>query len=49
MADQEVSRPLPTPIDRTQPFWDALRERKVKIQYSPSSDRWVFYPARTPR
>ena len=36
--------PLPTPIDRTQPFWDALREHKVKIQYSPSGDQWVFYP-----
>ncbi len=43
-SDQEVSRPLPTPIPRTQPFWDGLRERKVRIQYSPSSDQWVFYP-----
>ena len=37
-------RPLPQPIERTQPFWDGLRERKVRIQYSPSSDQWVFYP-----
>ena len=44
MAADTPPRPLPTPIDRTQPFWDALRERKVKIQYSPSSDKWVFYP-----
>ncbi len=44
MADGTPQRPLPTPIDRTQPFWDGLRERKVRIQYSPSSDRWVFYP-----
>jgi len=43
-SDQEISRPLPTPIPRTQPFWDGLRERKVRIQYSPSSDQWVFYP-----
>ena len=40
----ELQPPLPTPIDRTQPFWDGLRERKVRIQYSPSSGRWVFYP-----
>lgn len=44
MSGQEFSRPLPTPIPRTQPFWDGLRERKVRIQYSPSSDTWVFYP-----
>lgn len=44
MPDQTIPRPLPTPIDRTQPFWDGLRERKVRIQYSPSSDTWVFYP-----
>jgi uncharacterized OB-fold protein len=28
----------------TQPFWDGLREHKVRIQYSPSADRWIFYP-----
>ena len=44
MPDQQVDRPLPTPIPRTQPFWDGLREHKVKIQYSPSSGEWVFYP-----
>lgn len=44
MAEETLQPPLPTPIDRTQPFWDGLREGKVKIQYSPSSDRWVFYP-----
>ena len=44
MATDELRPPLPTPIDRTQPFWDALREHTVKIQYSPSSDQWVFYP-----
>lgn len=37
-------RPLPQPIERTRPFWDGLRERKVRIQYSLSSDQWVFYP-----
>ena len=44
MAADELRPPLPTPIVRTQPFWDALREHTVKIQYSPSSDQWVFYP-----
>ncbi len=44
MPDPQVDRPLPTPIPRTEPFWEGLRARKVKIQYSPSSDQWVFYP-----
>ena len=43
MAD-ELQPPLPTPTERTQPFWDGLREGRVRIQYSPSSDQWVFYP-----
>ncbi|AKK30472.1 acyl dehydratase [Mycobacterium sp. EPa45] len=34
--------PIPTPT--TQPFWDALAEHKVRIQYSPSAQRYVFYP-----
>jgi uncharacterized OB-fold protein len=34
--------PEPTPV--TEPFWNALREHKIRIQYSPSSDRYVFYP-----
>jgi uncharacterized protein len=26
------------------PFWDGLRNHKVTIQYSPSSNEYVFYP-----
>ncbi len=44
MSDDQLQPPMPTPIDRTQPFWDGLREGRVRIQYSPSSDQWVFYP-----
>ncbi len=28
----------------SQPFWDALREHRILIQYSPSAGRYVFYP-----
>ena len=28
----------------SQPFWDALREHRILIQYSPSLQRYVFYP-----
>ena len=37
-------KPMPEPTPVTQPFWDALRRHTVVIQYSPSSDRYVFYP-----
>ena len=36
--------PVPVPTDTTRPFWDGLREGKVRLQYSPSSGQWVFYP-----
>ena len=39
-----MDKPLPVPTPVSQPYWDALREHKVRIQYSPSADRWVFYP-----
>jgi len=37
-------KPMPEPTPVTQPYWDGLREHKILIQYSPSSDRFVFYP-----
>lgn len=39
-----IEKPLPIPTHISQPFWDALREHKVRIQYSPSTSQWVFYP-----
>lgn len=39
-----MKKPMPVPTPLTQPFWDALAEHKVRIQYSPSTDAWVFYP-----
>jgi len=39
-----MDKPLPVPTHISKPFWDGLREHKVRIQYSPSSDQWVFYP-----
>jgi uncharacterized OB-fold protein len=40
----DVTAPLPEPTPVSQPFWDALREHRILIQYSPSADRYVFYP-----
>ncbi|APE15417.1 Zn-ribbon domain-containing OB-fold protein [Mycolicibacterium pallens] len=40
----DFDRPMPIPTPTTQPFWDALAEHKIRIQYSPSTQRYVFYP-----
>jgi len=37
-------RPLPEPTPVSRPFWDALAEGRILIQYSPSLGRYVFYP-----
>ncbi|HEX5206068.1 Zn-ribbon domain-containing OB-fold protein [Paractinoplanes rhizophilus] len=39
-----MDKPLPEPTPVTQPYWDGLREHKVRIQYSPSAQQYVFYP-----
>lgn len=43
-------RPMPVKTPTTAPFWDALAEHKVRIQYSRSRQGYVFYPrVRAPR
>ena len=32
-----------------QPFWHGLAEHRIVVQYSPSLDRYVFYPRTSPR
>jgi hypothetical protein len=39
-----MTKPMPEPTPVTAPFWNALREHRIQIQYSPSSGRYVFYP-----
>ncbi len=39
-----MAEPLPIPTPVSQTFWDALREHRIVIQYSPSADKYVFYP-----
>jgi len=38
------AKPLPDPTPVSAPFWHALAEHRIEIQYSPSSDAFVFYP-----
>ena len=35
-------KPLPTPDDNTQPWFDALREHKLLLQYFPSADHYQY-------
>ncbi len=36
--------PLPEPTPVSAPFWEALTERRILVQFSPSLGRFVFYP-----
>ena len=38
------SMPVPEPTPVSRPFWDALTEHRILVQFSPSLDRYVFYP-----
>jgi uncharacterized protein len=42
VADEPLPLPEPTPV--SQPFWDGLVQHRIMVQYSPSLDRYVFYP-----
>lgn len=37
-------KPLPDPTPTTQPFWDALREHKLKLQRSKKTGKVIYYP-----
>ncbi|HEX3958706.1 MAG TPA: OB-fold domain-containing protein [Trebonia sp.] len=39
-----LAKPMPVPTPVSAPYWSALREHRIRIQYSPSADQWVFYP-----
>ena len=37
-------RPLPVPTPTSRPFWDGLRERRIRLQFCGRCERWVHYP-----
>lgn len=39
-----MEKPLPMPTPVTQPFWDSLRERKVRLQVCEECSKFVHYP-----
>lgn len=40
----ELEKPLPLATPVSAPFWDGLRERRVRLQRCTACDAWVFYP-----
>ncbi len=38
------SKPLPDPTAASKPYWDGLRERKVMLQRSRKTGKFIFYP-----
>ena len=44
MTDSKNARPLPVPTSITSPFWEAVRERRLVIQYDPDAKAYQFYP-----
>lgn len=43
-ASAHYPKPLPEPGPVTQPFWDAAREHRLRIQRSKKTGRYVYYP-----
>lgn len=45
MTDTEQRlRPLPTPTNITQEFWDAAKQKRLLLQYDPQAGKYQFYP-----
>lgn len=39
-----TDKPRPVPTPTSQPFWEALREHRVRIQHCATCGHWVHYP-----
>ena len=39
-----MDKPFPIPTPTSQPFWDGLAQRKVRIQQCRACHSWIFYP-----
>ena len=39
-----MEKPLPVPTPQTQPFWDALAESRVELQYCTDCAKYIYYP-----
>ena len=43
----DYRKPLPEPSEVSRPFWDGLRERRLRLQRSRETGNYVFYPRAT--
>ncbi|HEV8296461.1 MAG TPA: Zn-ribbon domain-containing OB-fold protein [Acidimicrobiales bacterium] len=39
-----IDKPRPHPVPATQPYWDALREERIRLQRCDDCGKWVHYP-----
>jgi len=39
-----TAHPVPEPTPVSQRFWDGLAQHRILVQFSPSLNRYVFYP-----
>ena len=44
VTDMTEALPLPEATPVSAPFWHGLTERRILVQFSPSLERYVFYP-----
>jgi uncharacterized OB-fold protein len=44
VSEMTEATPLPEATPVSAPFWQALTEHRILVQYSPSLGRYVFYP-----
>jgi uncharacterized OB-fold protein len=42
--EASLDKPLPLAIPVTAPFWQGLREGRIRLQRCGACDGWVFYP-----
>ena len=40
----DFTKPYPTPIPLTAPFWQGLRDEQILLQRCGDCEQWVFYP-----
>jgi uncharacterized OB-fold protein len=41
---ERLAKPLPTATPTSRPFWEGLREGKVRLQHCRACEEWVYYP-----
>ena len=38
------NKPLPHPTETSRPFWDGLKEHRVRLQQCEACEHWIFFP-----